>query len=165
MIYEKDNVLNEALEYIVAVRFEGQNVNKDFLGYWSIMSDNIFNISTASFRAGLEGFYKRLKDSPDARELMGYHIRLMTVLVNNNAVIMAADELFTILAHNLRDEVDNDVVFDLVKGKEGELHMLSGFEKVLLLLHIYQDRIDCALSSIMTPPTKSGPNKERKFRP
>lgn len=163
MIYEKDNVLIEALEHIIAVKYEGQGINGDYLNYWALLDENVIRISTASFRTGLKNFYASMKAHPDARDIMGYHFRLMTTLINNNAVIMASDEMYSVLAHSLRNEIDNEVVFDLLASND-ELHELTGFEKVLLILHIYQDRIDCAISAFLTPSQKSNTGKERKFK-
>lgn len=137
---EKDNLLKAALEEIMAVRIEGAIYNKDHLNYWSTLSQTIINVAVSSFRTGITDFYKAISVSDKKKELANYNLRILTRLANSETVGLAAENVYQTFASIVMERQGLDIEYDMIVN--GAVYELTKFEKILLLMHIYQDNLD-----------------------
>lgn len=137
---EKDGLLKAALEEIMSVRIEGAIYNKDHLGYWSILNQNLINIAVSSFRTGMTEFYSAISLNDKKKELANYNLRVLTRLANSETVSLAAENVYQTFSNVILERQGLDIDYDMVVN--GEIYVLTKFEKIFLLMHVYQDSLD-----------------------
>ena len=156
---EKDEILNTALEFVLTERIEGKIVNKDYLGYWSLLESHILNSSINSFKSGVESFYRAIKIHDNAKDLFTFHMKFMIRCVNSENVMCAAKQALLTLKENLRDKHTEELNFDMLILNNTAFDTFTDIETVLLFLFLYEDRIAVGVSnaaSAMEPESRAG---------
>lgn len=136
---DRDATTNKAIEIILGLYFEGVIYNLDHLGYWEIFNHHLIEISTYSFRAGLNDFYQAIESHPNSKELVAYHLRTLTRLINTDSVRDAAIALYDNFKENWMDYRATQANFDLLQN--GHITDISVFSKIIFFIHIYSDVI------------------------
>lgn len=151
---EKDEILKDALETIITELIEIQGVNKDHTGYIGLLRRNVFERSVTTFVEGVTSFYEALKSHADRNDINSLHMRFMFRCINSETVLLAAENLTATVRDNILT-TPLDITYDLCPQQI--FVELSKIDKILLLMHMYDDRITIAvLSAIsaMTPQRK-----------
>lgn len=158
---EKDALLDIAIENILAIIIEGQYVNKDYLGYWSLLKNKVMSSSISSFSESLQDFYSGIYNNENRKDLANYNFRILTRLVNNECVYLAASNLYETFKIVALEKQGIEFNFDLLH-KDKEFYDLTKFEKVLFLMYMYQDKLDTQFISVA--PIAEKTSKKAKFR-
>lgn len=153
---EKEIILDRALEKIVTERVEMELINKDYLGYWRILGNQVLNISLGGFKTGVADFFKSIDTSDNPAELIGVHNRFMIRCINSEYIMLAAENIYQSLVENIRSEYVS-MEYDIIVN--GQVLTLTKMEKILLLLHIYEDRIAIAVAVHKQNMTPAKPDK------
>lgn len=139
---EKDDILNDALETIVTEFIEIEGIEKDHTGYIGLLRHNVFNRSITTFREGVVSFYEAMKSHDKRNDINSLHMRFMFRCVNSEAVLLAANNLTETVKENILT-TPLEIEYDLCPQRN--FVELSKIEKILLLLHVYNDRIVIAV--------------------
>lgn len=139
---EKDEILRDALETIVTELIEIEGVNKDHTGYIGLLRNNVFNRSITTFREGVGSFYEAMKTNDKRNDINSLHMRFMFRCVNSEAVLLAANNLTETVKENILT-TPLEIEYDLCPQRN--FVQLSKIDKILLLMHVYEDRIVIAV--------------------
>lgn len=149
---DKNDILNLALEELLAVYLEGHLINKDVYGYWGILQRELFDTSILSFKKGLDRFYDAIAGS-ESPDLANYDIKLRVRLCNNEFIRAAANEVCHTFIDKVYNTLHTGVKFDF------EIDELTKFEKILFLFFVYRDKIE--LSALSQQRSERTPERRR----
>lgn len=141
---EKESILEEALSLLITDRIEVQLINLDHLGYYDLLTGHVLQTSLGSFKGGITSFYEAIKGGNNSNDLNSMHMRFMLRCINSEYIMTAAEQIFQTVVDNLSNNYI-DLSYDLKTGDK--VMDLSKMEKVLLLLHVYEDRIAVAVAT------------------
>lgn len=151
---EKEAILTEALSTIVTEFIEMELINKDHTGYVKLLRQSICDRSLTTFRDGVEQFYNAIKVATNQNDINSLHMRFMMRCINSEVVMLSAAELYRNVKENLLSTPLN-ITYDLARSDTD--NELNKIEQILLLLHIYNDRIIIAILGAAKPePSKRG---------
>lgn len=151
---EKETILMEALSTIVTEFIEMELINKDHTGYVKLLRQSICDRSLTTFRDGVEQFYNAIKVATNQNDINSLHMRFMMRCINSEVVMLSAAELYRNVKENLLSTPLN-ITYDLARSDTD--NELNKIEQILLLLHIYNDRIIIAVLEAAKPePSKRG---------
>lgn len=142
---EKDTLLDKALEIIVTERVEMGIINADSLGYIGLLQRTVIQTSLTTFLSGVEKFYKEMEGLEHVNEINSLHSRFMMRCINSEYILSAANQLYTTVKENLTNDYQA-INYDLIENNT--FANLTNVEKILLLFHIYEDRIEIPLANI-----------------